>query len=66
MLRGEPAKVAWQPVAVQRLDDAGAYLTGHIKPGERIVALGAHLLREGEQVRLADVAAAAPKEGARP
>lgn len=67
VIRGEPAKVAWQPVAVQRLDDAGAYVTGQIKPGERVVALGAHLLREGDAVRLADMAAAAAvTEGARP
>jgi hypothetical protein len=67
VIRGEPAKVAWQPVAVQRLDDAGAYVTGQIKPGERVVALGAHLLREGDSVRLADMAAtAAVTEGARP
>jgi multidrug efflux pump subunit AcrA (membrane-fusion protein) len=67
VIRGEPTKVAWQPVAVQRLDDAGAHVTGQIKPGERVVALGAHLLREGDSVRLADMAAAAAvTEGARP
>lgn len=67
VIRGEPTKVAWQPVAVQRLDDVGAHVTGQIKPGERVVALGAHLLREGDSVRLADMAAAAAvTEGARP
>lgn len=67
VIRGEPTKVAWQPVAVLRLDDAGAYVTGQIKPGERVVALGAHLLREGDSVRLADMAtSAAVTEGARP
>ena len=64
VIHGEPAKVSWRPVAVQRLDDAGAYVAGQIKQGERIVALGAHLLREGEPVRLAGAATAT--EGARP
>lgn len=65
VIHGDPAKVSWRPVAVQRLNDAGAYVAGQIKQGERIVALGAHLLREGEQVRVADQAAAVT-EGARP
>ena len=34
--------------------------------GDRIVALGAHLLREGEQVRVADLSIAAAAEGVRP
>lgn len=66
VIDGEPAKVSWRPVAVQRIDDAGAYVAGQIKPGERIVALGAHLLREGQQIRLLDPAAAPAAEGARP
>ena len=66
VIQGEPEKVSWRPVTVQRLDDAGAYVAGQIKPGERIVALGAHLLREGEQVRMAGLAVATTTEGARP
>lgn len=66
VIQGEPAKVSWRPVAVQRMDDAGAYIAGQIKQGERIVALGAHLLREGEQVRVAGPATATASEGARP
>jgi RND family efflux transporter MFP subunit len=66
VIHGEPAKVSWRPVAVQRLDDAGAYVAGQIKQGERIVALGAHLLREGERVRVAGPAVATATEEARP
>jgi len=66
VIGGEPAKVSWRPVAVQRIDDAGAYVSGQIKHGERIVALGAHLLREGTQVRVAGLAADKATEGARP
>jgi multidrug efflux pump subunit AcrA (membrane-fusion protein) len=68
VIHGEPAKVSWRPVAVQGLDDDAARVTGQITPGDRIVALGAHLLREGEQVRLVgDVATAtAAASGASP
>lgn len=53
VIQGDPAQVTWRPVAVQHLDDERARVTGQLKAGERIVALGAHLLREGQQVRLA-------------
>ncbi|WP_417067752.1 efflux RND transporter periplasmic adaptor subunit [Niveibacterium terrae] len=66
VIQGEPARVSWRPVAVQRIDDASANVAGQIKQGQRIVALGAHLLREGEQVRVAGLAAATVNEGARP
>jgi len=62
LVQGQPAQVTWRPVAVQRLGDDVAIVTGPLKSGERIVALGAHLLREGQAVRLVaePVAAAAP------
>lgn len=58
VIAGEPAKVSWRPVTVQRLEDDSARITGQLKQGDRIVALGAHLLREGEQVRVAGEVAA--------
>jgi hypothetical protein len=61
VIEGEPAKVSWRAVQVQALNDDGARVAGPIKQGDRIVALGAHLLREGEEVRLA---AQAPGAGA--
>lgn len=68
VINGEPAKVSWRPVSVQRLDDESAHITGQIKQGDRIVALGAHLLREGVQVRVAGqtVAVAFVTEGGQP
>lgn len=66
VIHGEPAKVFWQPIVIQRVEDDSALVTGQLKPGGRIVALGAHLLREGEQVRVAGLAAAKATEGARP
>jgi RND family efflux transporter MFP subunit len=53
IIQGEPARVSWRPVTVQRLSDDGARISGPLRQGERIVALGTHLLREGEQVRVA-------------
>ncbi len=63
VLAGEPAKVSWRPVAVQHLDDESARVAGSLKQGDRIVALGAHLLHEGDQVRVAGQAAAATVAG---
>ncbi|ALI10412.1 MULTISPECIES: efflux RND transporter periplasmic adaptor subunit [Pseudomonas] len=52
VIDGEPAKVTWRPVQVLGLSDDAARVAGHLEVGERIVGLGAHLLREGEPVRL--------------
>ncbi|HHZ8493197.1 TPA: efflux RND transporter periplasmic adaptor subunit [Enterobacter mori] len=49
----QPAKVTWQPVKVLSVSDDAAQVTGGVTPGEKIVALGVHLLHEGEVVRLA-------------
>jgi RND family efflux transporter MFP subunit len=63
VISGEPAdvhsEVHWRPVAVLSLDDDGALVAGQLNQGDRIVALGAHLLREGERVRVAGQAEAA-------
>lgn len=52
VIDGEPAKVSWRPVQVLSLSDDAARVTGQLNVGERIVGLGAHLLHEGESVRL--------------
>lgn len=53
IISGNPIKVSWRPVVIQRLDDEHALVIGDLKQGDRIVALGAHLLHEGMQVRVA-------------
>jgi RND family efflux transporter MFP subunit len=53
VIDGEPAKVNWRPVQVVDLSDDTARVAGDLKIGERIVGLGAHLLHEGDSVRLA-------------
>ncbi|MET0267335.1 MAG: efflux RND transporter periplasmic adaptor subunit, partial [Duganella sp.] len=72
VIQGQPSSVSWRPVTVQRLSDDSAHVAARLRQGERIVALGAHLLREGETVRIAGEAAAAAvakpaaKAGAKP
>ena len=58
IINGNPAKVTWRPVTIMRVNDESANVTGRLTQGERIVALGAHLLREGEQVRIVSRSAA--------
>ena len=53
-ISGLPAKVTWQPVRVLSLGDETVKVSGNVKTGEKIVALGAHLLHEGETVRIAE------------
>ena len=66
VIGGDPLSVRWQPVAVERLDGERALVAGQLKQGDQVVALGAHLLREGEKVRVAASAATAAVSGARP
>lgn len=66
IVSGSPTKVSWRPVAVKRVDDDRAQIAGDIKRGDVVVALGAHLLRDGVQVRVMDQTAAAAKTGSHP
>ncbi|RDK07211.1 efflux RND transporter periplasmic adaptor subunit [Cupriavidus lacunae] len=52
VLTGTPARVTWRPVTVRGISDDSARVEGPIRPGDRVVALGAHLLNEGQQVRV--------------
>ena len=47
------SSVSLKVVQVRRLAEETAVVSG-VRPGERVVALGAHLLHQGERVRLAD------------
>src|SRR4029434_4635768 len=51
LLEGETPQVTWRAVQIARLSDETASVVGNFKAGDRVVALGAHLLREGEHVR---------------
>ncbi|WP_428031428.1 efflux RND transporter periplasmic adaptor subunit [Ancylobacter sp.] len=57
-LRADTSTVNKRPVAVRRLGKETAIVTG-LAAGETVVALGAHLLHEGDRVRGAQTEAAA-------
>src|SRR5690242_9427008 len=57
LVEGETPRVTWRAVQIARLGDEAASVVGDFKPGDRVVALGAHLLHEGEPVRLRGEAA---------
>ena len=58
LVEGETPRVTWRAVQVAGLGDEAASVVGELKAGDRVVALGAHLLHEGEQVRLTGEAVA--------
>jgi len=52
LVEGETPRVTWRAVHIASLSSEAASVVGKLKAGDRVVALGAHLLHEGEQVRL--------------
>lgn len=50
-VEGKPAKAVWRSVQVLGLSDDLAQVKGNLKVGDQVVALGAHLLRDGQVVR---------------
>ena len=50
--------VSFRPVQVLRLGEEDAIISNGVRPGEKIVALGAHLLSDGQQIRIAEQEAA--------
>jgi len=54
VVEGQTPRVTWRAVRVAGLSDEAASVVGDLKAGDRVVALGAHLLHEGEQVRPAE------------
>lgn len=56
--QGQEPQVTWRAVQVAGLSGESAVIAGGLAAGDRVVVLGAHLLHEGETVRLADSSAA--------
>jgi RND family efflux transporter MFP subunit len=56
--QGQGLQATWRAVQVAGLSGESAAITGGLVAGDRVVVLGAHLLHEGEPVRLADSSAA--------
>lgn len=50
VIAGEPSKVSWRAVEVMSVSDDKAVVKGDLNTGDRVVALGAHLLRDGAEV----------------
>ncbi|HZV98106.1 MAG TPA: efflux RND transporter periplasmic adaptor subunit [Methylophilaceae bacterium] len=53
VLEGRPLHVTWRPVKILSLSDDTACVEGNLKVNDQIVTLGAHLLHEGDEVRVA-------------
>jgi RND family efflux transporter MFP subunit len=47
-------QVTWRPIEVDRIDDETIRVRKGLEPGVRVVSLGAHLLHDGQHVRIAD------------
>jgi RND family efflux transporter MFP subunit len=58
ILNDKSSTVSFRHVTILRLDDENAVLADGVQPGEQIVALGAHLLSDGQRVRTAGEKAA--------
>src|SRR6266581_4327138 len=58
LVQGETLRVTWRAVQIAGLSGEAASVVGNLEAGDRVVALGAHLLHEGEHVRLAQSEAA--------
>ena len=56
--QGQGLQATWRAVQVTSLSGESAAIAGGLAAGDRVVVLGAHLLHEGESVRLADSSAA--------
>jgi RND family efflux transporter MFP subunit len=52
LVEGDTPRVTWRAAHIAGLSDEAASVVGKLKEGDRVVALGAHLLHEGERVRL--------------
>lgn len=49
---GRQNTVSWRPVRLATVGEETAVVAGGLQPGERFVALGAHMLHQGEAVRI--------------
>ncbi len=52
VLNPPTSTVSFQPVQVRQLGEELATISGNLRPGQQVVALGVHLLHDGERVRV--------------
>lgn len=55
VLNKQPLHVSWRPIKLVSLSDEAAQIDGNLKVNDQIVTLGAHLLQEGKEVRVAGI-----------
>ncbi|MEJ7927511.1 efflux RND transporter periplasmic adaptor subunit [Sphingobium sp. AN641] len=58
---GSPATITWRPVRISGVAEETATLSSGLKAGERFVAMGAHMLHQGQAVRIAAPVAGAAR-----
>jgi len=52
VLNPPTSTVSFQPVQVRQLGEELATISGNLRPGQEVVAVGVHLLHDGERVRV--------------
>jgi RND family efflux transporter MFP subunit len=52
LLNPSTSTVSFQPIEVRQVGEELATISGDVHPGQQVVALGVHLLRDGERVRV--------------
>ena len=52
VLNPSTSTVSFEPIQVRQLGEELAMVSGNLRPGQQVVALGVHLLRDGERVRV--------------
>jgi RND family efflux transporter MFP subunit len=62
VIEGETPRVTWRAVQLGGLSNEAASVVGNLEAGDRVVALGAHLLHEDEHVRVTAGEVAGPSE----
>lgn len=50
VLEGKPTKAVWRPVQVLEITDEMAQVKGNLRTGAQVVAIGAHLVKNGQVV----------------
>lgn len=53
LVEGNPKHVSWRPVKLISIDEDTAHIEGKLSVNDEVVALGAHLLHNGDKVRVA-------------
>jgi RND family efflux transporter MFP subunit len=52
VLNPSTSTVSFQPIQVRQVGEELATISGDLRPGQQVVAVGVHLLRDGERVRV--------------